>query len=67
MEAQVRAAMAKIDELYAQRTEESRQDWLTRHDEETVDAVFQVGARMWRTQRQEIETRLRAELHEFLA
>lgn len=67
MEAQVRAAMEKIDELHAQKMEGARQDWLTRHDEETVNAVFDTYARMWRTERQTIETRLRNELREFLA
>ncbi|WP_135817877.1 hypothetical protein [Paracoccus liaowanqingii] len=59
--------MAKIDAAYAQRMEQSRRDMLTRHDPETVAGLMNAAARMWRSERQIIETRVRNALQEMTA
>lgn len=64
MKGSIEEAMAQIDEAYERQHEAARRDWLTRHDAETVDAVFDTYAQMWRTERQIIETRVRNALQE---
>ncbi|MBM3604369.1 MAG: hypothetical protein FJX25_06320 [Alphaproteobacteria bacterium] len=67
MKGNIETAMARIDEIRAQRQEEARQDMLTRLDPDSVEALMQTGDMMWRTERQVIETRLREALQELNA
>jgi hypothetical protein len=64
MERQFQAAMAKLDATYAQRQEEARQDMLLRLDADTVAGLMETAAKMWRTERQVIETRIRGALED---
>lgn len=51
--------MAYIDREYAERMEASRRALLSRHDPETVDILMASAERVWRTERQQMETSLR--------
>lgn len=62
IDTQVQQTMAQIDSIRAARMAEARADMVQRLPAESVDALLEAGERIWRTDRQTIETRLRQAL-----